>query len=57
MEKIASKLECLIYTSNNKSISEKDREAALKAWISLEGLLVIIVTSALGIRLNYLYVR
>ncbi|OAQ57815.2 DEAD/DEAH box helicase domain-containing protein [Pochonia chlamydosporia 170] len=57
MEEIASELGCPMYTGDDESMSEEDREAALEAWMSPEGPPVIVATSALGVGLNYLYVR
>ncbi|KAI5465231.1 P-loop containing nucleoside triphosphate hydrolase protein [Mariannaea sp. PMI_226] len=57
MGELADELDCPTYTGDQKSMSEEDREAAIKQWIGPTGSPVIVATSALGVGFDYPYVR
>lgn len=57
MDELADELDCPTYTGDHESMSEEDKEAAIRQWLGPTGSPVIVATSALGVGFDYPYVR
>lgn len=57
MKEIAEELDCPMYTGDQSIMSEEDKEAALRRWLSPVGSNVLVATSAFSVGFDYAYVR
>jgi len=57
MHKLASEMDCPMYTGDHETMSGEDKDAAIKQWLGPTGSPVIVATSALGVGFDYPHVR
>jgi superfamily II DNA or RNA helicase len=57
MKELATVLCCEMYTGDQDSMDEEERDLAIKKWLGPTGSPIIVATSALGVGFDYPYVR